>query len=232
MHSGEDRLWRVGELARTSGLSVRALHHYEQVGLMSARGRTSGGHRLYSSEDVRRLYQIRALREFGLSLTETASALDGSVSLDSVLRTHLQHVETRLAQLSSLRDWLAAACVQAGALPSTESLLATLEAMSVIAGHTRNRRPSDTRHAWTALGQELRTLRDAGQPSSSSTVIELAQAARDLINSFADHDQAVLDALAHLRRNAPQLDAAGWDQDLIEFLDDALTALDRQEDLR
>ena len=44
--------------------------------------------------------------------------------------------------------------------------------------------------------------------------------------------QAVLDALAHLRRNAPQLDAAGWDQDLIEFLDDALTALDRQEDLR
>lgn len=230
MHNGNDgQLWRVGELARATGLSVRALHHYEDLGLMSAHGRTSGGHRLYDAEDVRRLYQIRALRDLGLSLTDVAAALQGSVSVEAVLKKHLQHVESRLAQLISLREWLAAACSQAEAVPSTASMLATLEAMSVVAGRARNRPSADTRADWELLGQQLRTLRDVAEPPSAPAVTELAHAARDLINSFAGNDPTVLEALALLRRSAPQLDAAGWDQALIEFLDEALTALDHEE---
>lgn len=231
MHDGDDdQLWRIGELARATGLSVRALHHYEEIGLMSAHGRTSGGHRLYDSGDVRRVYQIRALRELGLSLTDVGAALQGSISVDTVLKTHLQHVEAQLARLGSLRDRLAAACSQAEVLPSTASVLATLEAMSVVAGHARNRPAADTRGDWEVVGRQLRTARDAGEHPSSPAVIEPARAARDLINRFAGHDPAVLEALAVLRRSAPQLNAAGWDQALIEFLDEALTALAQEED--
>lgn len=208
---------------------MRALHHYEQIGLLSAHARTSGGHRLYDAEDVRRLYQIRALRELGLSLTDVAAALQGSTSVEVVLKRHLQHVEAQLAQLMSLREWLSAACAQAEVLPSTASMLATLEAMSVVAGHARNRPPADTRGDWQILGRQLRMLRDAGEAPSAPAVTELAHAARDLISLFAGGDPAVLEALALLRRSAPQLDAAGWDQSLIEFLDEALTAIDRKE---
>lgn len=226
----DGRLWRVGELARASGLSVRALHHYEHIGLLSAHGRTSGGHRLYDAEDVRRLYQIRALRDLGLSLADVAASLQGSVSVETVLKTHLQHVECQLEHLTSLRDGLAAACAQAEVLPSTASLLAAVQAMSVVAGHAGNR-PSTNSHAdWESLGRQLRTLRDAGEHPSATAVTELARAAQNLINRFAGDDPAVLDALAVLRRSAPQLDAVGWDQALIEFLDEALTALEPEED--
>lgn len=47
--------WKVGELARTTGLTVRTLHHYDHVGLLQPSGRTASGHRLYEEEDVRRL---------------------------------------------------------------------------------------------------------------------------------------------------------------------------------
>ena len=53
--SVEKSVWKVGELAKRTGLSVRTLHHYDEIGLLSPSGRTQTGHRLYSTEDVLRL---------------------------------------------------------------------------------------------------------------------------------------------------------------------------------
>jgi MerR family transcriptional regulator, thiopeptide resistance regulator len=47
--------WRIGELARRTGLSVRTLHHYDQIKLLRPSGRTASGHRLYSPADLARL---------------------------------------------------------------------------------------------------------------------------------------------------------------------------------
>ena len=57
--------WRVGELARRTGLSVRALHHYDAIGLLEPSLRTEAGHRLYAGEDVSRLQQIQSLQNRG-----------------------------------------------------------------------------------------------------------------------------------------------------------------------
>ena len=46
---------KVGELAAATGLTVRTLHYYEQIGIVTAAARSSGGHRLYSADDVARL---------------------------------------------------------------------------------------------------------------------------------------------------------------------------------
>ncbi len=62
--------WKVGDLAGRTGLSVRTLHHYDEIGLLSPSGRTGLGHRLYSAGDVLRLERIRSLRALGLSLEE------------------------------------------------------------------------------------------------------------------------------------------------------------------
>jgi DNA-binding transcriptional MerR regulator len=53
---------KVGELATATGLTVRALRYYEQIGLLPASGRSVGGHRLYAPADVQRLYRICLLR--------------------------------------------------------------------------------------------------------------------------------------------------------------------------
>ena len=52
-------MWSVGELARATGVTVRALHHYDEVGLLAPSARTAAGHRRYSDEDLRRLYDDR-----------------------------------------------------------------------------------------------------------------------------------------------------------------------------
>lgn len=69
--------YTVGEVARASGVTVRTLHHYDDLGLLPPTGRTTSGYRLYSETDVRRLHHIRTYQAVGLSLEEIAGLLDG-----------------------------------------------------------------------------------------------------------------------------------------------------------
>ncbi|THA24520.1 MerR family transcriptional regulator [Streptomyces sp. RKND-216] len=94
--------WKVGELARPTGLTVRTLHHYERIGLLTPSGRTGGGHRLYDEADVTRLYRVVALRELGLSLDAVGTALAGELDLADLLRSHLEHVGQQLTALRAL----------------------------------------------------------------------------------------------------------------------------------
>ena len=67
----------VGDLARATGLTVRTLHHYDRLGLLSP-GRDAAGRRRYGPAEARRLHQIIALRGFGLPL----AAIRGLTSLE------------------------------------------------------------------------------------------------------------------------------------------------------
>jgi len=98
-----DRTWRIGELARATGLTVRTLHHYDQRGLLSPRSRTEGGHRCYTSGDVRRLHRIVLLRSLGISLDEIGALLDGEPDPAGLLRRQLDAVEDRIRTASGLR---------------------------------------------------------------------------------------------------------------------------------
>ena len=58
--SEQIRIWRIGELAERVGITVRTLHHYHHLGLLSPSCRTSRGHRCFTSEDVVQLQRIIA----------------------------------------------------------------------------------------------------------------------------------------------------------------------------
>ncbi|WP_280461474.1 MerR family transcriptional regulator [Nocardia carnea] len=66
----------IGEVARRSGVSTRMLRHYDSLGLVRPTGRTVGGYREYSPEDIRRIFHVEGLRSLGLSLREIGRALD------------------------------------------------------------------------------------------------------------------------------------------------------------
>ncbi|HEU0238838.1 MAG TPA: MerR family transcriptional regulator [Micromonosporaceae bacterium] len=97
---------RVGELAAATGLTVRTLHYYEEIGLLTPSQRTHAGHRLYDSADLARLYQICLLRRLGLPLAEIGRALDDpSWNLHSALAAHLSHLDRQLeGSVSSAAD--------------------------------------------------------------------------------------------------------------------------------
>ncbi|MEK8128757.1 MerR family transcriptional regulator [Paenibacillus filicis] len=69
--------WKVGELAKMTGLTVRTLRFYDQIGLFSPSGHSVTGHRLYNEADIRRLHQILSLKDLGLSLEDIQSVLNG-----------------------------------------------------------------------------------------------------------------------------------------------------------
>lgn len=71
-----EELRTVGELARLAGVSVRTLHHYDAIGLLSPSGRTAAGYRAYSRAEVERLADILGYRGCGLSLADIAAVLD------------------------------------------------------------------------------------------------------------------------------------------------------------
>lgn len=66
----------VGEVAALAGVSVRTLHHYDQIGLVVPSGRTPAGYRAYSYPDVERLHQVLVYRSLGFALDQVAALLD------------------------------------------------------------------------------------------------------------------------------------------------------------
>ena len=67
---------KVGTLARKTGLTVRTLHYYDEIGLLSPSRRSEAGYRLYGADDVARLQQIMSLRQLGFSLEDIQALLD------------------------------------------------------------------------------------------------------------------------------------------------------------
>jgi DNA-binding transcriptional MerR regulator len=68
--------WKVGDLSKQTGLSIRTLHYYDEIGLLKPSGHTEAGHRLYRSVDIIRLQQIVSLRQLGFSLDEIKDCLE------------------------------------------------------------------------------------------------------------------------------------------------------------
>lgn len=75
----------IGEVARRSGVSARMLRHYDSLGLVRPTGRTVGGYREYSPEDIRRIFHVEGLRSLGMSLSQIARALDDARFTPSAL---------------------------------------------------------------------------------------------------------------------------------------------------
>src|SRR5262249_58770081 len=102
-----DQLWKVGELAARTGLTVRTLHHYDAIGLLSPSGRTDSsygaGHRLYTAADVARLQQILSLKMLGFGLEQIREYLS-RCDYDSrrVVRLHLERVGKQADELRRL----------------------------------------------------------------------------------------------------------------------------------
>ncbi|MFD3478986.1 MerR family transcriptional regulator [Streptomyces sp. NPDC058695] len=97
--------YSVGQVAGFAGVTVRTLHHYDEIGLLAPVGRSHAGHRRYSDADLDRLQQILFYRELGFPLDEVAALLDDP---DADPRAHLrrQHelLTARIGELQKMAE--------------------------------------------------------------------------------------------------------------------------------
>jgi DNA-binding transcriptional MerR regulator len=91
--------WTVGQVAAAAGVTVRTLHHWEQVGLLVPSGRTAAGYRVYGTDDLSRLQRVLAYRELGFRLDEIGPLLDDDTDVADELRRQARLLRDQGARL-------------------------------------------------------------------------------------------------------------------------------------
>src|SRR4051812_25661788 len=185
---------KVGELARSSGLTVRTLHHYDEIGLLKPSGRSDSGYRLYADADIARLHGIQALRQLGLALTDIAALLDDQRTAPAmILQQQLNALDRQIAQASELRARLALIRdgLDAGNAPPTEDWL---QALSLMATYGKYFSTAELKqifdgwhkieHEWPLLLDEVRALMDAGAHPESPEAQGLARRWMGLVHHW------------------------------------------------
>lgn len=105
---------QIGEVAEQTGLSLRTIRYYEEVGLVTPSARTSGGFRLYSETDVARLRLVRRMKPLEFSLEEMRRVLgvldalevDGSDGRDDLVDQLVGYRQAAEARVAALREQL------------------------------------------------------------------------------------------------------------------------------
>jgi DNA-binding transcriptional MerR regulator len=226
---------KVGELARRTGLTVRTLHHYDEIGLLKPSGRSESGYRLYSAEDVARLHGIQALRAFGLALNDIAEVLDGpDAAPQAILRRQLEDLDRQIEQARELRAKLA--LIQddlvKGEQPSAADWLQALSLMTTFgkyfsAGELRTIFDGwrSVEGEWQPLLGRMRAAMDAGIAHDSPEIQPLLREWMSVVHRALDGDFSLMnrwgemydrEPLAHGRHGAPPSDMLAFTRKGIE----------------
>jgi DNA-binding transcriptional MerR regulator len=126
--------WRIGQVSGRTGLTTRTLRYYEELGLLRPSERLASGHRVYASEDLRRLYRVSILRQLGLPLSDIGRELEHpSRDLSDTIGRHIGQLDQRMAALGRHRERMITVreSLTAGS-PTDEELLDMLHEMAEI----------------------------------------------------------------------------------------------------
>jgi MerR family transcriptional regulator, thiopeptide resistance regulator len=199
--------YTVGDLAQTAGLTVRTLHHWDEIGLLAPAERSVAGHRRYSAQDVARLYRIVTLRRLGLPLEAIGAALEGE-DLRAAVSAHLERVEAELARQRELHRRLTRildAFDQLGG-PSTDQIIDAIEVMTMsdryytpeqqatLAARAEALGPERIKayeSEWAELLAAFERERTAGTDPADPRLRPLAEKWRELVQAFTGGDAGI-----------------------------------------
>lgn len=236
--------WKVGELARHTGVSVRTLHHYDETGLLSPSQRTAAGYRLYTGADVIRLQQIKSLRNLGFSLEEIRQFLSRpGVSPERVLQLQIAHLKERIELQQRLCDRLEsmAGRWRTEETVSTEEFLQVIEVTNMLDKYytpeqreeLKQRREAlgderirQSEAEWKELMEQVRAEMDRGTDPADERVQQLAQRWMGLVREFTAGNPGIEKSVGRIWREETTvagIDTANMRQ-MMEYVGKAMAA--------
>jgi len=210
--------WKVGELAKRTGLTVRTLHYYDEIGLLSPSRRTDAGYRLYTPGDVARLQQITSLRSLGFPLDEIRDCLDRpDVSLRRVIELHIDRLREQVALRRDLCRRLEAIAAQlsTAAEVSVDDFMQAMEIMSKMETYytpeqlaqlsERRQQVGEERirqveAEWPELMEQVRAEMERGTDPADARVQALARRWAGLVEEFTGGDPGIAQSLGTMWR--------------------------------
>ena len=226
-------LLKVGELAKRTGLTVRALHHYDSIGLLRPSGRSESGYRLYSRDDVARLHGIQTLRRMGLPLGDVAKLLDGgAVTLPAILAQQIGTLDQEIVQAQALRERLSVMqlILAGGGQPEIADWLASLSMMNTFEQYFSAaelklifERWKRSQAEWPPLLQAIHDAMDRGVLPDSIELQPLARRWMDVSARWANGDIALLKRWRSMLLEQPNLPLPStMDRALLAYIDQAI----------
>lgn len=204
---------KVGDLAKQTGVSVRTLHYYDEIGLLSPSHRTEAGYRLYTTDDIMSLQQIVSLRQIGFSLEEIRECLkQHNFSLSRVIQLHMARLREQIELSHKLlkRLEIIAETVNSAESISVENLIETIEAICMFEKYytpeqletLKQRREllgeegmRQGQANWQELIEQVRVEMENGTDPTSESVQILAQHWLQLIQEFTGGDPEIAKSL-------------------------------------
>jgi DNA-binding transcriptional MerR regulator len=232
------RTWKVGELAKQTGLTVRTLHHYDAIGLLSPSHRTAAGHRLYVEDDVARLQQVASLRNLGFPLEEIRDVLnDRRMSPLQVVQLHADRLREQVRSQQRLVERLDALAegLRTAETVSADQLIQTIEEITMFEkyytqeqmDHLAQRREQvgegrirEVEAEWPRLMDEVRAEMERGTDPCDPRVQEMARRWKGLIEEFTGGNEGIRQSLGNLYQNESTvhgMDVAGM-RPLMEYV--------------
>jgi MerR family transcriptional regulator, thiopeptide resistance regulator len=240
---------KVGDLAKQTGVSVRTLHYYDEIGLLSPSHRTGTGYRLYGEADIIRLQQIVSLRQIGFSLDEIRECLGKSnFSFVYVMQLHIERVREQIALFQKLLNRLESIAQTVNSVEpvSVEVLIQTIEAICMLEKYytpeqletLKQRREllgEEQIHQgqadWQNLIEQIRAEMEKGTDPASEPVKALARRSLELIQLFTGGDPGIEQSLNRMyQQQKPEIASRGAiDAAMSEYMDRARAALEEAE---
>lgn len=242
-----ERFWKIGELSRRTGISIRMLRHYDEIGLCSPARRSAAGYRLYSADDLQRLQQIVSLRHLGLSLDEIRECLeDRRMSPERVIELQIARLDAVIDRQQKLRSRLErlAAHIRAAREVSPEEFIQLIEATTMFDKYYTPEQLEELRQRAEKLGPEgmaraqedwqdlisaVRQEMVRGTDPTDERVLALALKWNELIEAFTGGDPEIRQSLDRLwteqSANLSDQYARGFDPALMEYIGRARAAL-------
>ncbi len=227
---------KVGELAKRAGLTVRALHHYDSIGLLSPSARSDAGYRLYNRADIARLHQIQALRRFGVGLSDIAAYLAGpDAKLSTIVDQQITALTRQIEQADVLRTQLKQlqAELKTGAEPDLAAWLTTLELMTMYDTYfTKDelkRFPLLSGDPaclaeWSDMAAQFQHMVASGMPPSATEAKQLSQRWMSSFERDINGDPDVMVRLMNMQAREPALRVQnGMTPEVEAFVKEAFT---------
>src|SRR5215472_1955427 len=236
-------MYKVSEFAEKAGVTVRALHHYDRLGLLRPSGRTRAGYRLYGERDFARLQQIVTLKFIGLPLKEIKYLLSrGDLDLSQTLRLQRRLLIEKRRQLDVAIQALAEAegSAQPGRAPDWAALKKIIEVMEMqnnmewtkkyyseeaqakVADRAKLWTPelqAKVSQDWQELVRDVEAAMAAGEDAAGAKVHALAKRWTELVRGFTGGDPEIQKGL-----NKMYADRKNWPASVPKYFSDEVQA--------
>jgi DNA-binding transcriptional MerR regulator len=239
---------KVGELARRTGLTIRTLHHYDEIGLLRPSLHTESGHRLYTAGDVTRLQQLLSLQQLGFTLEQVRDCLERSgFSPLEVIGLHIARLREQIELQQRLCERLEAIAekLRSAGEVSADLFIQTIEEMTMIENYytpeqmeylkkraelVGQERIQQVQAEWPELIAQVRAAKERGADPKTPEVLELAKRWMGLVNEFTGGDPGIERSVSRLWKAQGDSVAAKYGpqyelRDLMPYIDQAIAVV-------